>query len=41
LKRIGEDGNGSQHQNRAGFQTGWDPCPPVKHSRSATATERN
>jgi hypothetical protein len=40
-KRTGGDGHGSQNQNRAGSQTGWDSCRPVKHSRSATTTKRN
>jgi len=42
-KHTGGDSNGSQNQNRAGSQTGWDPCRPGKHSRlaTATATERN
>jgi hypothetical protein len=38
-QRAGRDGHGSQHQDRAGSQTGWDPCRPVKYSRSPT--ERN
>jgi hypothetical protein len=33
------DGHGSQNQNRVSSRTCWDPCRPIKHSRSAT--ERN
>jgi hypothetical protein len=40
-KRTGGDGQGSHYQNRAGSQTGWDPCRLVKHSRSATERNRD